>query len=121
NRCRLALCLIAAAPSAALAGMPSTGTAASTTVMHGLPIERLQALSFFLAGFLLSAFVVRWLWNGLAKDVPWLPRLSFVGSLGLVALWGMLFILVLTMISGARELMTPGAWEPDGITSRLAH
>ena len=30
--------------------------------------------------------------------------------------WGSLFVLVLTMISGARELMTPGAWKKDGIT-----
>jgi len=26
---------------------------------------------------------------------------------------------VLTMISGARELMTPGAWEKDGAIYRL--
>src|SRR5262249_55804861 len=34
-------------------------------------------------------------------------------------LWGLLFLLVLTMISGARELMTPGAWEKQGLTYRL--
>src|SRR5262249_35186152 len=33
--------------------------------------------------------------------------------------WGLLFVLVLTMISGARELMTPGAWEKQGLTYRL--
>jgi hypothetical protein len=32
---------------------------------------------------------------------------------------GLLFVLVLTMISGARELMTPGAWEKRGLTYRL--
>jgi hypothetical protein len=31
----------------------------------------------------------------------------------------LLFVLVLTMISGARELMTPGAWEKNGLTYRL--
>jgi hypothetical protein len=31
----------------------------------------------------------------------------------------LLFVLVLTMISGARELMTPGAWESSGVTYRL--
>src|SRR5262249_13681773 len=41
-------------------------------------------------------------------------------AVGLVTLWGLLFVLVLTMISGARELMTPGAWEPGGVTYRLA-
>ncbi len=28
----------------------------------------------------------------------------------------MLCVVVLTMISGARELMTPGAWQKDGFT-----
>jgi hypothetical protein len=37
----------------------------------------------------------------------------------LVALWGLLFVLVLTMISGARELMTPGAWRKQGLTYTL--
>jgi hypothetical protein len=37
-----------------------------------------------------------------------------------VALWGLLFVLVLTMISGARELMTPGAWEKQGLTYHLS-
>jgi hypothetical protein len=37
----------------------------------------------------------------------------------LVGLWGLLFLLVLTMISGARELMTPGAWKKDGVTYTL--
>src|SRR6185369_14768900 len=40
--------------------------------------------------------------------------------LGLVVLWGLLFIVVLTMISGARELMTPGAWRKQGWTYKLA-
>lgn len=34
-------------------------------------------------------------------------------------LWSLLFVLVLTMISGARELMTPEAWERNGATYRL--
>ena len=36
-----------------------------------------------------------------------------------VVLWGLLFMLVLTMISGARELLTPGAWEKKGATYQL--
>ena len=35
-------------------------------------------------------------------------------------MWGLLFLLVLTMISGARELMTPGAWKKEGLTYTLA-
>ena len=41
-------------------------------------------------------------------------------GLGIIVLWGLLFVLVLTMISGARELMTPGAWEKKGPTYKLA-
>lgn len=81
---------------------------------------RLEVISFFLLAFLLSAFAVRWLWNGLAKDFPLLRRLSYPRALGLLTLWGGLAMLVLVMISGARELMTPGAWKKDGVTYKLA-
>src|SRR5262245_27441849 len=81
---------------------------------------RLEAISFFAAVFLLATKVVQWLWNGLRADFPRLPRLSYGRALGLVALWGLLFVVVLTMISGARELMTPGAWEKVGLTYKLA-
>ncbi len=81
---------------------------------------RLEAISFFLVGFLLSSVIIQGLWNWLAEDFAWLPRLSYAKSLGLVGLWGLLFVIVLTMISGARELMTPGAWKKNGATYRLA-
>jgi hypothetical protein len=81
--------------------------------------ERLQAISFFAAGLLASAGLVWWVWNSLTKDFPRLPRLSYFKALGLVFLWGLLFLLVLTMISGARELMTPGAWEKKGLLYEL--
>jgi hypothetical protein len=80
---------------------------------------RVQAISFFLVCFLLSAWVVQGIWNSLRGDFPRLPRLSYRRSLGLVGLWGLLFLLVLTMISGARELMTPGAWRKEGYTYKL--
>src|SRR5262249_32013471 len=51
---------------------------------------------------------------------PQLPYLTYRQAMGLVALWGLLFLLVLTMISGARELMTPGAWKKQGFTYTLA-
>jgi hypothetical protein len=81
---------------------------------------RLEAISFFLAGFLLSAWGLQVLWNRLRKDFPALPRLGYGRAVGLVSLWGLLFVLVLTMISGARELMTPGDWQRQGWTYRLA-
>jgi len=105
----LALCT----PSVALAGMPSVN-------LTDLARMRVQTLSFFLASLLVSAWFVKLLWNYLQRDFLALPRLSYGKALGVVVLWGLLFVLVLTMISGARELMTPGAWERQGLTYRLA-
>src|SRR5581483_10699185 len=83
-------------------------------------LGRVQAISFFLLTLLVCTAVVRWLWNSLQKDFPSLPRLSYGKALAGILLWGLLFIVVLTMISGARELMTPGAWQKQGFTYRLA-
>ena len=80
---------------------------------------RLQNLSFFIMVLLLSAALIRWIWNSLRKDFTRLPHLTYFKALGVVVLWGLLFILVLAMISGARELLTPGAWEKQGATYRL--
>jgi len=80
---------------------------------------RLQAVSFFVAVVLLSAGAVCAIWNWLQRDFQSLPRLSYGKALGLTILWGLLFIVVLTMISGARELMTPGAWRKSGFTYEL--
>lgn len=81
---------------------------------------RLQAISFFVACLLLSAWGVQRLWLVLRHDLTWLPVLGYWRSLSLVVLWGLLFVIVLTMISGARELMTPGAWRKQGWTYRLS-
>ncbi len=94
------------------AGMPSVH-------LTDIAKMRLENISFFLAAFLLSALLIMLLWNWLARDWTFLPRLGYGKALGLVALWGLLFVLVLTMISGARELMTPGAWEKKGSTYQL--
>jgi hypothetical protein len=104
----LAFCL----PGVAQAGMPSFN-------LTDVARMRVQTISFFLAGLLLSAWFVQLLWNYLRRDFVALPSLSYGKGLGLVVLWGLLFVLVLTMISGARELLTPGAWEKQGLTYRL--
>jgi hypothetical protein len=101
------------APAVALAGMPSL-------TLTDVARLRLQTISFFLAGLLLSAWLIKLLWNYLRRDFAFLPRLTYGKAVGAVVLWGLLFVLVLTMISGARELMTPGAWEKNGFTYRLA-
>jgi hypothetical protein len=100
-------------PGVAAAGMPSI-------TLGDVARLRLQTISFFLFGLLACSWAIQGLWNLLRADVPRLPRLSYSKALGVVVLWGLLFVLVLTMISGARELMTPGAWKKQGLTYRLA-
>lgn len=80
---------------------------------------RFQSISFFLLVLLISAFVFKKLWNVLARDFPKMPVLSYKGALAGAVLWGLLFLFVLTMISGARELLTPGAWKKTGHTYEL--
>jgi hypothetical protein len=108
----LPFALTAALASTARAGMP-------TVTLTDVASARLQTISFFLLLLALATFGVMGLWNLLRRDFPRLPRLTFWRSLAVVSLWGFLFVLVLTMISGARELMTPGAWERDGAIYRL--
>ena len=100
-------------PAVAAAGMPSIE-------LTDLGKLRFSQLSFFLAGFLVSAWAIQKLWNHVQRDFPQLPVLTFQKATALVFLWGLLFVLVLTMISGARELMTPGAWARKGATYELA-
>ncbi len=71
---------------------------------------RLEDISFFLVLLLLATLGIRFLWNFLARDFPRWPRLTFFKALGLTGLLGLGMLLVLVMISGARELLTPGAW-----------
>lgn len=113
RRCVLILAVLTATPGVAVAGMPSIN-------LTDIARMRLETLSFFLLVFLVCAKVVQLIWNGLARDFPRLPRLGYWRSVGLVGVWGLLFLVVLTMISGARELLTPGAWEKVGLTYRLA-
>jgi hypothetical protein len=86
-----------------------------TDVAHA----RLEVLSFFLFIYLTSAFVFQRIWNSLAKDFPALPPLRYRGALGALIVCGLFIYVVLTMISGARELMTPGAWARSGIHYKI--
>lgn len=80
---------------------------------------RIDALSFFLFTYLVISWVVKLIWNQLAKSFTSLPRLKYLQALGVVFMTGLMFYVVLTMISGARELLTPGAWEKQGTGYRL--
>lgn len=96
-----------------LAGMPSVDLTDMAKV-------RISTISFFLMVFLVSAFVIWRIWNSLQVDFPKLPRISFRTALGGTFLWSLAMMIVLTMISGARELMTPKAWEKVGWTYRVS-
>lgn len=99
-------------PAVARAGMPSV-------TLTEIARMRVEAISFFGACVLACAWVIQRVWNGLRRDFPRLPELSFDKAVGLMILWGLLFLLVLTMISGARELLTPGAWRKEGYTFKI--
>lgn len=102
-----------AAPLPALAGMPVPYT------LRELARLRFETISFFILVLLVCACLVQLIWNSLRSGFARLPRLTYGKALGVVVLWGLLFSVVLAMISGARELMTPGAWERNGATYRL--
>jgi hypothetical protein len=126
SKCRVVLALLILWTFAAIAeaGMPSFTLSdvpvTKTRSLAELVRMRLEVISFFSGVLLLSAAAIRWIWNSLRNDFPRLPRISYAKALGVVFLWGLLFLLVLTMISGARELMTPGAWVKRGFTYKLA-
>jgi hypothetical protein len=118
----VAVLVLAEWPNFAWAGMPTPLPIDVPRILrvNDTALERLQVISFFLVTFLVCSAIVMLLWNYVQRDFPRLPRLSFGKAAAGVFLWGMLFIVVLTMISGARELMTPGAWKKEGVTYRLA-
>jgi hypothetical protein len=107
------LAIVSLLTEPAAAGMPSPFT------LRDMARMRLEAISFFLVVLLVSAKLIQWVWNGMRSNPSRFPRLTYPRSLGLVVLWGLLFIVVLAMISGARELMTLGAWQKQGATYRL--
>jgi hypothetical protein len=94
------------------AGMPSF-------TLRDIYRVRFQELSFFIFLLLFCAFLFQLMWNYAIKGFRSLPRLNFWRSLCLASLFGLLMLLVLTMISGIREVLTPGAWRKQGSTYRL--
>jgi hypothetical protein len=116
-------CLILAQAPSVTAGMasplPTRDSLVKVFRLNESAAVQLQTISFFLFAILLAAWGIKLLWNYLQRDFPKIPRLTFMKALGVVLLWGLLFIIVLAMIGGARELMTPGAWEKQGFTYKL--
>jgi hypothetical protein len=75
---------------------------------------RLEDISFFALLLVLSTLGMRFLWNSLTTDFARLPRLSFSKAFNFTLLLSLGMLLVLIMIAGARELLTPGAWYRQG-------
>lgn len=88
-------------------------------MLTDLAKTRLSTISFFLMLFLLSAWVLQRIWNGLRKDFPRLPLITYWRSVMFLGVWACLFMLVLSMIGGTREILTPGKWEKSGLTYKL--
>ena len=99
----------------AWAGMPGPPSFKLTK----LTIERLHVMSFFVAVFLIMSLAFMLLWRSLRKTFTSLPNLTYGRASAIVGLWAAVFVLILTMISGARELMTPGAWQKSGAIYKL--
>jgi hypothetical protein len=98
--------------TAALAGMPNVTLSDAASL-------RLSGISFFLFLLLLAAWGFKGLWNFVRRDFPRMPLLSYRRALAFVLLLGLLLNVVLLMIAGTRELMTPGAWQKSGISYKL--
>lgn len=115
RRGKLRFLLIASSalfPPSAFAGM-------TVYFLNDIVRLRLEELSFFAVVLCLCGWGVKGLWNSLAKDFTSLPRLTYRKAMALTLLLSVLMLLVLSMISGARELMTPGAWNRQGSAYRL--
>ena len=91
----------------------------TSIVLSDLAEARIEVISFFILIYLLLTLVVKFLWNKLAQGIPAIPKINFRRALCLMLVSGLFMYVILTMISGARELMTPGAWEKEGISYRL--
>ncbi len=98
---------------AAYAGMPIIS-------LTDIARFRLSTMSFFLMIYGVASFTIWKLWNLLRTDFQRLPYLSFKKALAIVFLWGLAFHLLLVMIAGTRELMTPEAWEKAGVIHHLS-
>ncbi len=108
--------------SSSLAALITVAFLGSRTVHAGMTVYdlndvvrlRLQDISFFAFLFLLCGWGMKALWNYMARDFKSMPRLNYGRALALTAILSLFMGLVLSMISGARELMTPEAWRKQG-------
>jgi hypothetical protein len=108
------VCFLAAVagPSNAQAGMTVYG-------LRDIYRVRLEDISFFIFLFVACSFILKLLWNHAVKGFPSIPRLTLVRAFSVAGLLGLSMLLILTMISGIREVLTPEAWRRQGSSYRL--
>jgi len=80
---------------------------------------RLEEISFFVFLLLACALTFKLLWNFAFQGFTSVPRLKFLQALGMSLLFGLVMLLILTMISGISEVLNPGAWRHQGTSYRL--
>jgi hypothetical protein len=80
---------------------------------------RLEQISFFVVLLLVCTVLFRFLWNHGFQGLGGLPRIGFRQSFCLAMVLGLGMLVILTMISGIREVLTPGAWLRQGSHYRL--
>ncbi|MEN9359036.1 MAG: hypothetical protein RL095_571 [Verrucomicrobiota bacterium] len=100
-------------PLSAWAGMP-------TFYVSDMAKTRLESISFGLVVFIVGTELFRRLWN--SQVVPMFGdkfRLGWKAGFLFTGLLSALMLLILTLISGTREVMTPAAWEKDGMTHKI--
>ena len=100
------------AASTCHAGMPSF-------TLREIYRLRFQELSFFIFLLFACALLFQLTWNYAVKGFGAIPKLNYWRALTLSFLLGLGMLLVLTMISGIREVLTPEAWRKQGSTYRL--
>lgn len=112
GRAGLAVAFITQFAASAQAGMTVYG-------LNDFYETRLQDISMFLVVLLLCSAGLMGLWNVLARDFKSLPRLKYRHALALSVIFGLAMLLILTMISGIREVLTPEAWRKQGTAYKL--
>jgi hypothetical protein len=109
----LVICFVTVASAAtARAGMTAYD-------LNDLVRLRLEDISFFALLLVGCSVCIKLIWNYVAKGIPQWPRISFGRSFALTFILSLTMLLVLSMISGARELLTPNVWRRQGSAYRL--
>lgn len=80
---------------------------------------RVEEISFLVVLLLVCSLILKLVWNYAFKGFTVVPRIRYFQALALSILFGLVMLLILTMISGIREVLTPGAWRHQGTSYKL--